>query len=101
MVRGPDPDPDRGVYGISVAAELVGSLPPNLRLYEAKGLLTPARSDGNTRRYSDNDLARIRDIVQLLDAGLNLAGVERVLELQAANQQLQQEIERLTRKLSN
>ena len=74
------------MYGISVAAELAGSLPPNLRQYEAKGLLTPARSDGNTRRYSDNDLARIRDIVQLLDAGLNLAGVEGVLELQAANQ---------------
>jgi MerR family transcriptional regulator, heat shock protein HspR len=84
------------LYGISVAAELVGVQPPNLRLYEAKGLLNPARSQGRTRRYSDNDLARLCDIVRLLDAGLNLAGVEMVFELQAANEQLRQEIERLT-----
>jgi MerR family transcriptional regulator/heat shock protein HspR len=89
-----EPDPDRGVYGISVAAELVGSVPANLRLYEARGLLNPARSTGGTRRYSDNDLARLRNIVGLLEGGLNLAGIEMVLELQATNHQLQHQIER-------
>src|ERR1700684_66368 len=67
----PPSSPDRsidaahGVYGISVAADLVGSAPQNLRLYEARGLLTPARSAGGTRRYSGDDLARLRDICRL------------------------------------
>lgn len=83
----------RGVYGISVAAELVGSAPQNLRLYEARGLLDPTRSDGGTRRYSDDDLDRLREISRLLDAGLNLAGIAAVLELQAANHDLQAELD--------
>ncbi|MHB1930201.1 MAG: MerR family transcriptional regulator [Acidimicrobiales bacterium] len=86
-------DSSRGVYGISVAAELVGSAPQNLRLYEARGLLDPARSDGGTRRYSDDDLGRLREISRLLDAGLNLAGIAAVLELQAANHDLQAELD--------
>lgn len=86
-------DSSRGLYGISVAAELVGSAPQNLRLYEARGLISPARSEGGTRRYSNDDLARLRMIGQLLDDGLNLAGVAAVLALQATNQALQEELD--------
>jgi MerR family transcriptional regulator/heat shock protein HspR len=94
----PQPDPDRGVYGITVAAELVGSGPQNLRQYEARGLLNPTRTAGGTRRYSENDLTRLRDIASLLDAGLNLAGIEMVLALRTANSRLQAEVEELTRR---
>ena len=86
---GPLPNGERGVYGISVAAELVGMGAQNLRLYEARGLLEPARTDGGTRRYSANDLDRLRHIGDLLDAGLNLAGIAMVLDLEARNTQLQ------------
>jgi DNA-binding transcriptional MerR regulator len=88
------PDPSRGLYGISVAAELVGSAPQNLRLYETRGLITPSRSQGGTRRYSDDDLVRLRQIGRLLDDGLNLAGIAAVLALQAVNQQLQNQLDR-------
>ena len=81
-------DPSRGVYGISVAAELAGMGVQTLRLYEARGLLQPARTHGGTRRYSPDDLDRIHRIGQLLDAGLNLAGISMVLDLEAENQQL-------------
>lgn len=76
---------DRGVYGISVAAELVGCGIPALRLYERKGLLDPARTPAGTRRYSDDDLARLRRIIELVAAGLNLAGITLVLALEAEN----------------
>ncbi|MEI2652683.1 MAG: MerR family transcriptional regulator [Microthrixaceae bacterium] len=81
MANGED-DPTRGLYGISVAAELVGNGEQNIRLYERRGLVTPARSAGGTRRYSDHDLGRLRRIAELLGDGLNLAGVGRVLELE-------------------
>src|SRR3954454_11384854 len=84
----PMPDSARGVYGISVAAELVGMGVQTLRLYEARGLLLPDRTDGGTRRYSADDLDRLRRIGELLDAGLNLAGIRTVLDLEAQNQQL-------------
>jgi DNA-binding transcriptional MerR regulator len=89
MVNRPGPPPDRGVYGISVAAELVGMGVQNLRLYEARGLLQPDRTDGGTRRYSTDDLDRLRRIGDLLDAGLNLAGISMVLNLQDQNTQLE------------
>jgi MerR family transcriptional regulator, heat shock protein HspR len=89
LMAGPLPDGERGVYGISVAAELVGMGAQNLRLYEARGLLEPARTDGGTRRYSANDLDRLRHIGDLLDAGLNLAGIAMVLDLEARNTELQ------------
>jgi DNA-binding transcriptional MerR regulator len=92
----PQPDPDRGVYGITTAAELVGSGPQNLRQYEARGLVNPQRTAGGTRRYSENDLHRLRDIATLLDAGLNLAGIEMVLALRTANSELKAEIDKLT-----
>ena len=94
------PDPSRGLYGISVAAELVGSAPQNLRLYEARGLISPARSHGGTRRYSDDDLIRLRQIGRLLDDGLNLAGIAAVLALQAANRALQVELDDARRRAS-
>ena len=85
---GPGPASDRGVYGISTAAELVGMGVQNLRLYEARGLLEPERTDGGTRRYSANDLDRLRRIGDLLEAGLNLAGIGMVLHLEAENARL-------------
>ena len=93
MGASPRRTPDRGVYGISVAAELVGMGVQNLRLYEARGLLQPARTDGGTRRYSADDLARLRRISELLDAGVNLAGIGMVLDLQDENQQLRDQID--------
>ena len=93
MVGVPSPDGERGVYGISVAAELVGMGVQNLRLYEARGLLEPERTDGGTRRYSADDLDRLRRIGDLLEAGLNLAGIGMVLDLEAQNTQLRAETE--------
>src|SRR5919106_1560909 len=74
---------ERAVYIISVAAELAGVHPQTLRIYERKGLLRPARTAGNTRRYSDRDIARLRRIQQLTQRGVNLAGVKLIMELQA------------------
>jgi MerR family transcriptional regulator, heat shock protein HspR len=85
-------EPGRGVYGISVAAELSGVGVQSLRLYETRGLLEPARSAGGTRRYSDDDVRRLRHISELLSGGLNLAGVAAVLELEALNQELRQQL---------
>ncbi|MEO6999048.1 MAG: MerR family transcriptional regulator [Terracoccus sp.] len=78
-------DPGRGVYGISVAAELVGMGAQTLRLYETRGLLEPERTSGGTRRYSPDDLDRVRRIGQLLTGGLNLAGIAMVLDLEEQN----------------
>ena len=79
MAERPQVSAAKGVYGISVAADLVGLSIPALRLYEARRLLSPARTEGGTRRYSQDDLDRLRHIRDLLEAGLNLAGVEAVL----------------------
>ena len=75
-------------------AQLVGTGQQNIRLYERKGLLTPDRTAGGTRQYSDADLAVLRRISELLEEGLNLAGVAKVLELEAANARLQAELNR-------
>jgi MerR family transcriptional regulator, heat shock protein HspR len=88
-----DNDQDRGVYMISVAAELAGMHPQTLRIYEARGLITPQRSPKNTRLYSPRDVERLRRIQELTgELGMNLAGVERVFELEA-------EIERMRRRM--
>lgn len=79
------PASDHGVYGISVAAELSGTAVQSLRLYERYGLITPARSQGGTRRYSADDLARIKRISALVESGVNLAGVARILDLEDHN----------------
>lgn len=73
----------RAVYIISVAAELAGVHPQTLRIYERKGLLEPARTTGGSRRYSQADIDHLRRIQELTDEGLNLAGVKKVLELEA------------------
>jgi MerR family transcriptional regulator/heat shock protein HspR len=78
----------RGVYGISVASELTGIDPQTLRLYERRGLLTPARTAGGTRRYSDDDLDRLQRITELVDAGINIAGIAQILTLEHRNAQL-------------
>jgi MerR family transcriptional regulator/heat shock protein HspR len=82
------------VYVISVAAELAGLHPQTLRIYERKGLLDPARTGGGSRRYSDADIAQLRRIQELTSEGLNLAGVQRVLELEA-------EVDALRQRLAN
>src|ERR1700751_5105780 len=82
------PAPDHGVYGITVAAELSGIPVQSLRLYERHGLLTPIRSDGGTRRYSADDLARLRGGSELVAAGVNLAGIGRILSLEDDNAEL-------------
>ena len=79
---------DNALYVISIAAELAGVHPQTLRVYERKGLVQPHRTEGNTRRYSEEDITRLRRIQALTNEGLNLAGVMRVIELE-------QEIERL------
>ena len=73
---------DQAIYVISVAAELAGVHPQTLRVYERKGLLTPQRTAGNTRRYSERDIRLLRRIQELTQEGLNLAGVMKVLELE-------------------
>jgi DNA-binding transcriptional MerR regulator len=88
------PDPTRGVYGISVAADLVGTGVQNLRAYERRGLVEPQRTEGGTRLYSDADIERLRRIALLLTEGLNLAGIAMVLDLEADNAQLRRRIDR-------
>jgi MerR family transcriptional regulator, heat shock protein HspR len=94
-VTTPWAQPGRGLFSISVAAELTGLHPQTLRIYEREGLLDPARSAGGTRRYSTEDIDRLQQIMALTADGLNLAGVRRVLELQEETRQLQAEIDRL------
>jgi len=85
----------RAVYIISVAAELAGVHPQTLRIYERKGLLEPARTTGGSRRYSEADIAHLRRIQELTDEGLNLAGVKRVLELEAHVAELEAALHRV------
>ena len=88
-----DPDPRRGVYMISVAAELAGMHPQTLRIYEMRGLIQPKRSPKNTRLYSQEDVDRLRRIQELTsEMGMNLAGVEKVFELE-------EEIDRMRRRM--
>src|SRR3954453_3432360 len=87
----PDPNPSpvgggsdsRALFVISVAAELAGVHPQPLRIYERKGLISPARTSGRSRRYSERDIALLRRIQELTNEGVGLAGVERILEMEA------------------
>ena len=83
----------RAVYVISVAAELAGVHPQTLRIYERKGLLDPARTQGGSRRYSEGDIDRLRRIMDLTAAGLNLEGVRRVMELEDELARVRAELE--------
>jgi MerR family transcriptional regulator/heat shock protein HspR len=87
---------DQGVFMISVAAELAGMHPQTLRIYESRGLIKPKRSPNKTRLYSQRDVARLRRIQELTtEVGLNLAGVERVLQLEQIMDTMQSELDRM------
>ena len=99
-------DDTRALYVISVAAELAGVHPQTLRIYERKGLLSPARTSGRSRRYSDHDIQLLRRIQELTNEGISLVGVHRILELeeelQAARERaarLEQALEALQREM--
>ena len=98
MAVSPDGRRERGVYMISVAAELAGMHPQTLRIYEARGLITPKRSPKNTRLYSDEDVERLRRIQELTtELGMNLAGVERVFALEQQLARMQRRVQSLER----
>ena len=88
-------DNERALYIISVAAELAGVHPQTLRIYERKGLIEPKRTEGRSRRYSDRDIELLQHIQELTNGGVGLAGVKRILELEAALEDAAAEIERL------
>jgi MerR family transcriptional regulator, heat shock protein HspR len=86
-------NPDRAIYIISVAAEIADVHPQTLRIYERKGLLTPKRTQGNTRRYSERDIERLRKIQELTQEGVNLAGVTRIFELESELEELREHLQ--------
>ncbi len=94
-------DATDAVYIISVAAEIVGMHPQTLRVYERKGLVEPYRTPGGTRRYSEADLERLLAIQELSNAGVNLEGIKRILDLQAENKRLRNQVARLRRLLED
>jgi MerR family transcriptional regulator/heat shock protein HspR len=83
----------QAVYVISVAAELAGMHPQTLRIYERRGLVTPARTEGGNRRYSDEDIAILKRISELTDEGMNLEGIRRVMRLEIENARLRAELD--------
>ena len=83
----------QAVYVISVAAELAGMHPQTLRIYERRGLVQPARTQGGNRRYSDADIERLQRISDLAEQGMNLEGIRRVMELEYENAKLRSELE--------
>ena len=92
-------DKDRPLYMISVAAELAGVHPQTLRIYEQKGLVSPQRTRGNTRMYSQADIARLQLINELTDEGINLAGVIRILDLKGRLDERDDELDALHRRV--
>jgi len=98
-MRRNDDDNDRPLFMISVAAELAGMHPQTLRLYERRGLVSPQRTAGQTRRYSRRDVERLQRIQELTDLGLNLAGVERVLAMEEQLDAMRRQMLLLQRRL--
>lgn len=95
-----EPDPDVPLFAISVAAQLSGLHPQTLRQYDRMGLVSPTRTGGRSRLYSIRDIQRLREVVALADAGVNLAGIMRILQLENENDVLRrrlQEVEKETR----
>ena len=88
-------DSEPAVYVISVAAQLAGMHPQTLRIYERRGLLQPARTQGGNRRYSDVDIARLRRIAELTAEGMNVEGIRRVMHLEAEVRRLRDEVDQL------
>jgi MerR family transcriptional regulator, heat shock protein HspR len=104
MAKGTDPrkPDDRAVFVISVAAELAGVHPQTLRMYERRGLLSPKRTSGNSRRYSERDIERLHTIQALThDLGVSLAGAKRIMELQTEIERLNRRIEELESRLEH
>src|SRR5213080_2811139 len=106
MTDRPDPqrpegsaEGERAVYIISVAAELVGVHPQTLRIYERKGLLSPSRTSGNTRRYSERDIARLQGIQRLTQEGINLAGVKMIVEMQIELERMRERVDQMRREM--
>ncbi len=99
MAIGGNDDRNRPVYMIGVAAQLAGMHPQTLRSYEQKGLVTPQRTSGNTRMYSQADIERLALINELTDEGINLAGVIRILDLKGRLDERDQEIDDLHRRV--
>jgi MerR family transcriptional regulator/heat shock protein HspR len=97
-VNGPD---RRAVYIISVAAELAGVHPQTLRIYERKGLVRPHRTSGNTRRYSEADIDRLRRVQRLTQEGVNLAGAKRIMALEEELHLMGERLERLESRLQD
>jgi len=101
MPRGGPDREERAVYVISVAADLAGVHPQTLRIYERKGLLSPQRTAGNTRRYSERDVEQLRQIQRLTqDEGVNLAGVRIIMELRRRLEDMQSQLERTRRRMA-
>ena len=90
---------ERALYIISVAAELAGVHPQTLRIYERKGLIEPARTEGRSRRYSDRDIHRLQRIQELTNEGVSLAGVKKVLELEGELEDARAQIDQLRAQL--
>lgn len=97
----PHLDYDAPLYGITAAAQLSGLHPQTLRQYDRLGLVSPSRSEGRTRLYSLRDIARLREIVALANAGVNLAGIERIMQLEFENQRLRQRLEEVSRQAAS
>jgi MerR family transcriptional regulator/heat shock protein HspR len=93
-------DRDRALYIISVAAELAGVHPQTLRIYERKGLIEPSRTEGRSRRYSDRDIALLQRIQELTNEGVSLAGVRKVLDLEAELDELRERLGELQEELT-
>ena len=100
MPETPKRPDDRAVFVISVAAELAGVHPQTLRIYERKGLVRPKRTTSNSRRYSERDIERLREIQELTRKGVNLAGVQRVIELAQEVDRLEARVAELERELA-
>lgn len=92
---------DQAMYVISIAAELAGVHPQTLRVYERKGLVSPHRTEGNTRRYSERDIARLRKIQELTQEGINLAGVMRIMDLERQLERAEARYQRAVDEIEN
>lgn len=99
MARSDSEGRDKPLYMISVAAELTGMHPQTLRVYEQKGLVTPGRSRGNTRLYSQSDIERLNLISKLTDEGINIAGVVRIIDMRERMRRRDDELEELRRRV--
>ena len=99
MAHNAEDQRNKPLYMISVAADLTGMHPQTLRVYEQKGLVTPGRSRGNTRLYSQADIDRLNLISRLTDEGINLAGVIRILDMHEYEDELTSQIEELTHRV--